>query len=452
MEDTIRQILKNHDIQDNKTMDKVISKLLTQTEIQSNIKLIIEAQNTIMHEAMIYKEREEFADAFFPITNAHSKKKYEFIFPMEQFPNIRIKDISGLELAGLSFEENTIKGIPFESDTYDLKIEFFHINDEENSEFKKTQLFVNADPKDLWKNIPSDKEAPFHKVDEAKFKGCFSDKKIVIASKRGRSHAHEGKFRDDDFAVDELPNSWSIISVSDGAGSAQLARYGSELATQSINEFFNNKETLAELDLELNKIFNGENEQPESKQNIIKLLYQGVSDTFKTLKEKADEYEVTLKDLHSTLIFALVKKFDFGYIILSFGVGDCPINLINEGFSEVQLLNTMDVGEFGGGTRFITMNEIFDDTISSRFKITHTKEFSKLVLMTDGIYDPKFITENKLEDIESWKVFFEDLNGQNEDDAKVDFENDKTIDEQLLSWMDFWSKGNHDDRTLAVIY
>lgn len=452
MEDTIRQILKNHNIQDNKTMDKVISKLLTQTEIQSNIKLIIEAQNTIMHEAMIYKEREEFADAFFPITNAHSKKKYEFVFPMEQFPNIRIKNISGLDLAGLNFEENTIKGIPFESDTYDLKIEFFHINDEENSEFKKTQLFVNADPKDLWKNIPSDKEAPFHKVDEAMFKGSFSDKKIVVASQRGRSHAHEAKFRDDDFAVYELPNSWNIISVSDGAGSAQLARYGSELATQSINEFFNNKETLAELDLELNKIFNKENEQPEAKQNVIKILYQGVSDAFKTLKEKADQYEVTLKDLHSTLIFALVKKFDFGYIILSFGVGDCPINLINEDFSEVKLLNTMDVGEFGGGTRFVTMNEIFDDTISSRFKITHAKDFSKLVLMTDGIYDPKFITENKLEDIESWRTFFEDLNGKNDDETKVDFQNDETIDEQLLSWMDFWSKGNHDDRTLAVIY
>lgn len=452
MEKTIRQILKNYNIHEGKIVDKVVSKLLNQTEIQNNLEIIIEAQEKIMHEAIIYKEREEFADAFFPITNAHSKKKYEYIFPMEQFPNIRIKDVSGLDLAGLSFEGNSIKGTPFESDTYDLKIEFFHILDEENIESKKAQLFVNADPKDLWKNIPSDTEAPFHKADETKFKADFSDKKIVVASKRGRSHAHEGKFRDDDFAVDELPDSWNIVSVSDGAGSAQLARYGSELATQSINNYFKNKQILSELDIHLNEIFNLKNNNSEAKQNIIKILYEGVSETFKTLKDKAEEHLVTLKDLHSTLIFALVKKFDFGYIILSFGVGDCPINLINEDFSEVQLLNTMDVGEFGGGTRFITMNEIFDDSISSRFKITHAKEFSKLVLMTDGIYDPKFITENKLEDIESWKVFFEDLNGNNEDEAKVDFQNDEQIDEQLLSWMDFWSKGNHDDRTLAVIY
>ncbi|WP_435525975.1 protein phosphatase 2C domain-containing protein [Chryseobacterium indoltheticum] len=115
------------------------------------------------------------------------------------------------------------------------------------------------------------------------------------------------------------------------------------------------------------------------------------------------------------------------------------------------MLNTMDVGEFGGGTRFITMNEIFDDSISSRFRITLAKDFSKLILMTDGIYDPKFITENKLEDIESWKTFFDDLNGKNEDEAKVDFQNAETIDEQLLS-DGFLEQGNHDDRTLAVIY
>ena len=444
--------MKNHNIYDGKITDRVVSKLLTQTEIQNSLQQIIEAQKKIMHEAIIYKEREEFADAFFPIINANSKKKYEFVFPMEQFPNIRIKDVSGLDLAGLSFEENTIKGIPSESDTYDLKIEFFHVHDQENVDFKKAQLFVNADPKDLWKNIPSDEEAPFHKADEVKFKGNFSDKKIVVASKRGRSHAHEGKFRDDDFAVDELPNSWNIVSVSDGAGSAQLARYGSELATQSINDYFKNKEVLAELDFHLDNIFNDEKNDSDARQEIIKILYQGVTNTFKVLSEKAEEHFVSLKDLHTTLIFALFKKFDFGYVILSFGVGDCPINLINEDFSDVKLLNTMDVGEFGGGTRFITMSEIFDDSISSRFRITLTKDFSKLVLMTDGIYDPKFITENKLEDIESWKTFFDDLNGHNEDELKVDFQDDEQIDGQLLSWMDFWSKGNHDDRTLAVIY
>jgi hypothetical protein len=73
--------------------------------------------------------------------------------------------------------------------------------------------------------------------------------------------------------------------------------------------------------------------------------------------------------------------------------------------------------------------------------------------MTDGIYDPKFIVEANLEKNEKWKEFLEDLNGNNEDNVKVDFNNSNTeIESQLSKWMDFWSQGNHDDRTLAIIY
>ena len=64
----------------------------------------------------------------------------------------------------------------------------------------------------------------------------------------------------------------------------------------------------------------------------------------------------------------------------------------------------------------------------------------------------KFITENKLEDLDTWNSFLQDLDGENEDSAKVDFEDDSAVENQLLNWMDFWSKGNNDDRTLAIIY
>lgn len=113
----------------------------------------------------------------------------------------------------------------------------------------------------------------------------------------------------------------------------------------------------------------------------------------------------------------------------------------------------LDIGDFGGGTRFVTMPEIFSHTnMASRFGINKFERFSKLILMTDGIYDPKFVTENKLEDKEAWANFLDDLNGQNEDALKVDFLHNENIQDQLLLWLNFWSKGNHDDRTLAIIY
>lgn len=407
-----------------------------------------------LEKGIIHKEKEAFKDAHWVLKHAHSGKFYEFTFEMADFPNISIKSIRNLEETGLTFENNRISGIPTAHNIYHLDIEFFHTEDKENIEVKRVQLLVNIDPKDLWKNIPSDRNADFYKEDEASYHGKFSDKKIVVASKRGRSHAHEGKFREDDFAVNELSEGWNIISVSDGAGSAAMAREGSRLATVSVNQFFSSSEVLHEIENNINIIYSTPdgNKEQEAKEKVIRRLYECVVYVHHTLEKTASENNFSINDLHATLIFVLVKKFSFGYVMLSFGVGDCPINLIHTDFSKAQLLNTMDVGEFSGGTRFITMKEIFNDQIVSRFGITCVEDFSYLILMTDGIYDPKFLTENKLEDTEGWKTFFNDLNGDNDDLAKVDFINDTDIAQQLLHWTDFWSRGNHDDRTLAIIY
>jgi len=76
-----------------------------------------------------------------------------------------------------------------------------------------------------------------------------------------------------------------------------------------------------------------------------------------------------------------------------------------------------------------------------------------LLLMTDGIADPKFQTDANLQENEVWRELWQDLNGANEDGAKVNFAGSPAeVQECLLSWLDFWSPGNHDDRTIAILY
>jgi len=417
--------------------------------------LISKIQSKPMEKSVIDRKKEEFKEVYWVLKNANSDQFYEFIFDMEDFPDIRIKNIDNLKETGLLFENDRLSGVPAAANVHHLDIQFFHTADPHTVEIKKVQLLINANPKDLWKNIPSDIHDEFYKPDEDSYKGKFSDKRIVVVSKRGRSHAHEGNFREDDFAVRNLPADWNIISIADGAGSAKLARKGSEIATESINRFFDSTTILHKIEENIRLHYSTDYSpqvQHEAHQNIIRILYEGVLNTHNTLETWSSEHDFSLSDLNTTLIFALVKKFSFGYVIMSFGVGDCPVNLIDSDFSDVKLLNPMDVGEFSGGTRFITMKEIFNDQIVSRFEMTRVDDFAYLVLMTDGIYDPKFATENKLEDPESWKAFFNDLNGNNDDRRKVDFTNDKEIAQELLHWGDFWSRGNHDDRTLAIIY
>ena len=129
---------------------------------------------------------------------------------------------------------------------------------------------------------------------------------------------------------------------------------------------------------------------------------------------------------------------------------------MNKEKTETKMLNWLDVGEFGGGTRFVTQSEIFHSTenpMISRFSINIVDDFSYLFLMSDGIYDPKFEVEANLEKNEKWLEFLADLEGKNEDNSKIDFNSEnKELANELSTWMDFWSKGNHDDRTLAVIF
>ena len=96
-------------------------------------------------------------------------------------------------------------------------------------------ITILPNPKTLWKNLPPDASAPYPVENEKSYSRFdITGKGIVAASKRGRAHAHDGKFRDDDFALNWLAESgWLIVAVSDGAGSAKFSRAGARMACTS---------------------------------------------------------------------------------------------------------------------------------------------------------------------------------------------------------------------------
>lgn len=429
------------------------------------VKIIQENQKMIMQNWILKNRIDDILTQTVSIPNGTVNKKYDakIDFNTLGWDDVVSFEIKGLENTGLEFNENDeLTGTPCISG--DLKITMlFRVEGEtEDSPLneKTLTLIINPDPKSLWKNLESDKSDAFWKADNEAVSDKFSDKNIVIASKRGRSHANVGSFREDDFAFKNLKQiGWSILAVSDGAGSAKLSRKGSSIACNAVIQYFEenlNSESLNEFDhlvVEYQK-----KQTDETSEKISHFVYQNLSKAAHFSHQKIEEFaiknETELKDFHATLIFSLLKKYDFGYAILSFGIGDCPIGLLNKDLTEIKLMNWLDVGEYGGGTRFITMPEIFqNEKFPTRFGFKFVDDFSYLMLMTDGIYDPKFVVEANLEKIEKWNEFLDDLKGKNEDGIKVDFEKENTeIAQQLSDWMDFWSPGNHDDRTLAIIY
>ncbi|MCK8140710.1 protein phosphatase 2C domain-containing protein [Flavobacterium sp. I-SCBP12n] len=469
MEETkkyIQSFLSQNKIEIPKSKDSLFDDFINNEKNTIAVKIIKENQQLIMKDWKLKNRIDDIIQQSVFLANGTVNKTYEskIDFIALGWDDIIYYEFKNLEDTGLAFDtkKELLYGEPKISG--DIKIKLFFKIDGEAEEVtlneKTITLIINPDPKSLWKNIESDQNDPFSKEDNVAVSSQFLDKNIVVASKRGRSHANVGSFREDDFAFKNFStNGWSILAVSDGAGSASLSRKGSKIACDSVVNYFEenlNAENLNQFDEIVLNHYN--KTDPESSKKISHFVYNNLSKAAHFVNQKIEEFaninEEELRKFHATLIFALVKKYDFGYAILTFGVGDCPIGLLNKDLTEIKLMNFLDVGEFGGGTRFITMPEIFQsEKFSSRFGFKLVDDFSYLMLMTDGIYDPKFVVEANLERIEKWNEFLSDLKGNNEDGSKVDFEKGNTaIAAQLSNWMDFWSPGNHDDRTLAIIY
>jgi len=464
-EDYIKYLLSNKGFPITEKKEKLFQAFLKDPENLKAATTILNNQKILTNKYQIQNRVHDVMQQQVMIPNATVNKKYETKIDFEKlgWTDFTYAELENLESYGLQFDKTSgiISGVPVKSG--DFKILFrFRLNIEEDSaevHEKPISFIVNPDPKSLWKNLASDKTDPYWKEDNVTAYGQLGDKSIVVASRRGRSHANVGSFRDDDFAFEHFKDSgWNVIAMSDGAGSAKLSRKGSEIACKSVLDYFRENlkgKVLAEID---SLVKDEQNDNADSLKKLNLFIYNNLGKAalhvHKNLEKFASENNAELKDLHSTLIFTLFKKYESGYALLSFGVGDCPIGILNKDQTEVTLLNWLDVGEFGGGTRFITMPEIFSsDKFATRFNFKFIEDFSFLFLMTDGIYDPKFSVEANLEKIECWKQFIEDLEGKNADGYKIGISKDnKEIETQLADWMDFWSPGNHDDRTLAIIF
>lgn len=178
----------------------------------------------------------------------------------------------------------------------------------------------------------------------------------------------------------------------------------------------------------------------------------------KAINALSDNVEGTKpKDFATTLLLAICKKLDFGWFVASFWVGDGAMCIYNREKHTARLLGVPDEGEFSGQTRFLTMPEIFRDARSlyQRLRFGIVPDFTALMLMTDGVSDPMFGTEANLNNIDRWDDLWDKLsNGFPEDDIPgVDLSDDnENVKEGLLKWLDFWKPGEHDDRTIAILY
>lgn len=384
--------------------------------------------------------------------------------PIISGTNAGLCNVSGVEFPadiGLSWDAATgvIRGTPIHDGCFDIKIGFT-LGSPEKTLVSKTELVINPDPKSLWKDLPSNQEDPYWKADEDSMHLQGDNALMVAASKRGRSHAHVGSFRDDDFLLSYLPDGqWHIALVSDGAGSAKFSRRGSQIICHDGGKHL--KELLSgEGGMQVQQATEALHQAQGSGASTDAAIGQLRNALYTTIgytahhvaKALLDEVQTrqelggTFKDYSSTALIGLCRRFPFGVLCATYWVGDGAVAVMRNDHGMV-LLGESDSGEFSGQTRFLDPAEVTQEALLKRIRFELVDDFKAMVLMTDGISDPFFETEANLENHTKWVSLWDEL------DAKAQIEKrDGDVAVRLLDWLDFWSPGNHDDRTIAAIY
>jgi serine/threonine protein phosphatase PrpC len=389
----------------------------------------------------------------FKLPNATVGKSYQELLNWTSTTAITVFAINGLDDLGLSYLQaaNTVCGEPEKAGEHALTISYQHDDDPlQTMQTATVCLVINSDPKSLWKNISSDPNQLFWKADsDYQGKVGHSEWKLAAASKRGRSHAHIGSCRDDDFALHvDSESRWHIMAVADGAGSSEYSRKGAQILVQNSVEVLTAH--LKHINVGLDTLIEGwqldktPDNEAAIEQVLVNVFNEVLSTSIETISTTAKQQQRLYRDFYSTLLIVAHKSFPQGEFIIAYWIGDGGLGLYIAGES-VELMGVGDSGEYAGQTRFLDINALAREDLSKRLHISSEKNFTALVLMTDGITDPLFETDNNLRDVSYWDAFWQQIEPQLEANPEVSAKN-------LSDWLNFWSSGNHDDRTIALIY
>ncbi|HSJ03689.1 MAG TPA: protein phosphatase 2C domain-containing protein, partial [Verrucomicrobium sp.] len=192
------------------------------------------------------------------------------------------------------------------------------------------QITINPDPRSLWKDEASNPATPFWKPDKDLASLGDTPHLVAAASLRGRSHAHVGTCRDDDFSLAWFPASgWYALTVADGAGSAKHSKQGSKIACAKVKEHFTQLFSDAGQDTltPLTDAWASEADAAEKRNAVRNELYtqfgRAAYAARKAIEDQANEAQATLRDFHTTLIITLARPMPTGgWFIAAFSVGD----------------------------------------------------------------------------------------------------------------------------------
>ncbi|XEI31266.1 protein phosphatase 2C domain-containing protein [Aeromonas veronii] len=274
------------------------------------------------------------------------------------------------------------------------------------------------------------KEHQDHKADR--------DAGLYLTRRRGRSHEHDAKFCDDDGDFWRHDSGWTVLAVADGAGSAEYSREGSRIAVTTVLEEFERwftEEQVAECDACLN---DWEISHGAFHQLFYRQFFEICKKAIAKIKILAEQNNLKERQFATTLLVSVSKSVAGKTYLASLWIGDGAMVAYRRGAS--RLLGSADSGAFVGQTRFLDASYLQQHYPSS-VSIAAIEQAEALILMTDGVSDPKFKSDADLGNPSCWDQLWQELEPELAKDNP---------EQALLEWLHFFERGYHDDRTLLI--
>ena len=271
---------------------------------------------------------------------------------------------------------------------------------------------------------------------------------ITAASLRGKLHAHKSLWREDAYLYDQVDH-WTIMAVSDGAGSAPLSRVGAKVSCEeSVGAL---KEMLSGYVVPK---ASGDTPSTGSLKQLKAFLTLATYAARDGIIREAHDRGISEKDLYCTLLLAIHTRWKGLDLIGALQVGDGAIGVFT-GDEKCTLMGVADHGEYSSETVFLTSwKQLVDLPYHARALFTVKRDVRCIAAMCDGVSDDFFPEEKRLIELFIGNPISGILTKSEESVKGVMFDIVKKPRDgkALLDWLRYEKKASSDDRTLLLMH
>lgn len=401
---------------------------------------------------------------------------------------------------GLRFSQSTtsIEGTPTTNGDVSVTIWW---SDQKGGHFVvKRDFYVNLDPAKSWRFREPDWNSVYAKP-HRDVQYIFSDVvggRLAGASVRGRSHAKEAKFREDDFFIGH--SLWSVMVVADGAGSASTSREGSRIVAKTVGSVLldllggpsgqqladqvrkipvlgpNAKIADEKKGIAVQDSVPGDAPRPD---DLVKSIRETLKSTFldattraiRHIDDRVTENKLKFRDFSSTLLATACLRWKGRSFVATLWIGDGAIavggmgQVTGDGHAAppFTLMGESDGGEYAGQTVFLDESFLEPDRFNPRVRIEWFDGVPWILAMSDGVSDARIGDHRELHDGEKWKALWAELEPAlpRQIEHQSDIQNDPgsspnsagaaTVN-RLVEFLEEYTPQYHDDCTVAVLW